>query len=528
MKILCYSTSHDSNLTYYDTDENKIHYFSIERLHNLKHGECRDSYYLQFARHHFGFNEDKDIVIRTLVPDHHGIDCKSALKENELYNFDKPNWIVLDHHYCHVLSCTAMNKNIKNGIAIDGAGNFNRSIEIFKNLDDFNKTVFMSPKLVDSTGKSMGSMKIGSLFTFLATTVLKQDFEYRLRNDQIGKLMGLQSYGKMNIEVYNKCRAIGIAKVSALKDYFTNLFKDFNVQDRNSNFDLVYTCHQFLVDQIKLIFNQTCNKHEKLAYAGGCALSTVTNTQLLNEGFDILTCPAAADSGLSLGCLRFADMYYNLNIDFSKLVYTSEPEDEWIEPSSELVKFIAEKLNENKIIAYTEGPDEVGPRALGHRSILMNPAIQNGKSYINNKVKHREWWRPFGGTCIRTDLFENYFESDLDYYMLRNFIIKPEWREKLNTICHVDNTCRMQIVKNPNEGIYKIVKEFEKLSGIPAIVNTSYNDAGKPIASKKEYIFEAFKQLENIDYLIYSGKVYAKQIDLENKKIVIKQISIGE
>ena len=113
MKILCYSTSHDSNFTYYDTEEGKVRYFSIERLHNLKHGECRDSYYLQYARFHFGFDESKDIVIRTLVPDHHGIDSKSELLENELYHFDAPNMIILDHHYCHVLSCLCLDPSLK-------------------------------------------------------------------------------------------------------------------------------------------------------------------------------------------------------------------------------------------------------------------------------------------------------------------------------------------------------------------------------------------------------------------------------
>lgn len=523
MKILCYSTSHDSNFTYYDTEEGKVRYFSIERLNNLKHGECRDSYYLQYARFHFGFDESKDIVIRTLVPDHHGIDSKSELLENELYHFDAPNMIILDHHYCHVLSCLCLDPSLKKGIAIDGAGNFNRSVEIFDNLNDINSTTFRCPKIQTDTGSSMGSMRIGNLFSFLAKTVLKDKFEYRLVNDQIGKLMGLQSYGKLDMNVYNKCREIGIAKVKDLKAYFEELFKDFDIHNQNSNFDLVYTCHQFLVDQIKHIFRSCFTTNEKIAYAGGCALSTVTNSQLLDMGYNLTICPAAADSGLSLGCIKFADMYYNLNIDFSNLVYTSEFTEDWEPTSQEVIDFIAKELSENKIIAYTEGPCEVGPRALGHRSILMNPGIKDGKQFINDKVKHREWWRPFGGTCIDTTPLVNYFPSDLDYYMLRNFKIKPEWKDKLNAIVHVDDTCRMQVLHDPNETIYKIIEKFKEITGTPAVLNTSFNISGKPIADNKKYIFEAFKEIENLDYLIYGGKIYTKSSDNKISEYILEK-----
>jgi len=519
MKFLCYSTSHDSNFTYYDTEEGKVRYFSIERLHNLKHGECRDSYYLQYARFHFGFDETKDIIIRTLVPDHKGIDSISLLKEDELYHFDKPNWVILDHHYCHVLSCLCLDKDISKGIAIDGAGNFNRSVEVFENLNNPKLTIFKVPKVYNK-GKSLGGMRIGNLFSFLARTVLKDNFEYRLVNDQIGKLMGLQSYGKLDKNVYNKCKEIGIAKTKVLKAYFIELFKDFNVKDRTSNFDLVYTCHQFLVDQIKLIFEATLPRGEKIAYSGGCALSTVTNSQLLDLGYNLCICPAAADSGLSLGCLKFADLWYNLGIDFNNLVYSSEYVEESQGVSEATINFIAEALSKNKIIAYTEGACEIGPRALGHRSILMNPAIINGKNYINEKVKHREWWRPFGGSTIDTKVIDNYKASDLDYYMLRNFKIKDEWKEKLNAIVHIDNTCRMQVISNKEENIYKIINKFYSITGIPVVLNTSFNIAGKPIANSKKNIFEAFKEIENLDFLVYNGDVYIKTVDNLTIKIV--------
>jgi len=524
MKILCYSTSHDSNFTYYDTEEGKIRYYSIERMWNLKHAECRLNYFLIYAHHHFGFDENKDIIIRTLMTET-AIDCFSNLKENELYHFDSKNKIVLDHHYAHILSSYALNTKCKNGIAIDGRGNFNRSTVIFRNIDNIDKTTFYIPTLEYNNIKTQ-NLRIGFLFSLLSRLILKEDqkptYECGLQNDMVGKLMGLQSYGKIDKTIYRNCLNIGISNLKGLRLYFQELFNDFDPQNKQSNFDAVYTCHQFLVDQIKRIFKREFTKEEEIAYCGGCALSTVTNTQLINEGYKLNICPAANDGGLSLGLLKFADMYFNLNIDFSNLVYCSNTIEDFEYVDDSKINFIANELAKGKIIAYTEGPCEVGPRALGHRSILMNPSIDNGKDYINEKVKHREWWRPFGGSCISTEMFENYTPSNVDYYMLRNFQIKPEWRQKLNAICHIDNSTRMQILTNKNENLYKIIESFNKITGIPAILNTSFNIGGKPIANYKSHIFEAFKEMENIDYLIYNGKIYIRNI--YNKSVVIEEL----
>ena len=515
MKILCYSTSHDSNFTFYDTEEGKIRYYSIERMTNVKHATCNVIYFIKYVKFHFGFDIKKDIIIRTLVPEVGDIDCFSPLKEDKLFVEDKPNYFVLDHHYAHVLSSLALNPNCNVGIAVDGVGNFDRSVTIFRNLNNIKETTFEVPN----------HFRFGSLFNTLAKAVLKQhqniSFDIRYMEDFIGKLMGLQSYGKMNSVLYNTLNSIGIENTKELRSFFYKLFNSFNAQISNNNFDDIYTCHQWIVDNLVFLFKQHFSKTDQIAYSGGCALSTVTNTQLLDAGFNLTVCPAANDSGLSLGLLKFADLYFNLGIDFSNIVYTSNMTEKSNKVSDKLIKFIAEELSNNKIIAYTEGPCEVGPRALGHRSILMNPSITNGKNYINEKVKHREWWRPFGGSCINTDIFENYSFSNLDYYMLRNFKIKEEWRNKLNAICHVDNSTRMQVLYNEEENLYKIIKEFYNITGIPAILNTSFNIAGKPIANYKEHIFEAFKEITNVDYLVYNGEIYIKKI-IDNEIKIVK------
>ena len=97
--------------------------------------------------------------------------------------------------------------------------------------------------------------------------------------------------------------------------------------------------------------------------------------------------------------------------------------------------------------------------------------------------------------------------------MLRNFELAPEWKEKLNAICHADNSCRLQVLSNPEEPLYKVIEEFRKLTGIPAVLNTSFNDNGKPIPHYRKHILETYKNLDNIDYLFYDNEIYCKTID---------------
>ena len=97
--------------------------------------------------------------------------------------------------------------------------------------------------------------------------------------------------------------------------------------------------------------------------------------------------------------------------------------------------------------------------------------------------------------------------------MLRNYRINSKWKEKLNSIIHVDGSCRLQILNNKSEPLYRIIEYFNMLTGIPAVLNTSFNDNGKPIPNYKEFIFQTYKNLDNIDYLIYNNNIYTKDKD---------------
>jgi carbamoyltransferase len=151
------------------------------------------------------------------------------------------------------------------------------------------------------------------------------------------------------------------------------------------------------------------------------------------------------------------------------------------------------KLNQGKIIGVIRGGSEHGPRALGNRSILCNPAIPNMKDILNSKVKNREWYRPFA-PVVKMEDADKYFDVlEESPYMSFAFNVRSEWREKLESITHVDGTARVQTLrKEHNPWLYDLISEFEKISGHGVLLNTSFNVNGMPILST---VREAFQVL---------------------------------
>ena len=125
---------------------------------------------------------------------------------------------------------------------------------------------------------------------------------------------------------------------------------------------------------------------------------------------------------------------------------------------------------------------EIGPRALGGRSILANPGMAEMKDRVNAEVKHREGWRPFAPSMLAEsadDLVEDAYPSP---FMLLTFTVRKEWRERLAAATHIDHTVRSQTVtRDTNSRFYGMIEKFRDLTGIPAVMNTSFNDRGEPI-----------------------------------------------
>ena len=175
------------------------------------------------------------------------------------------------------------------------------------------------------------------------------------------------------------------------------------------------------------------------------------------------------------------------------------------EPTLDTIYKTAKLLSEGKIVAWYQGHGEVGPRALGHRSILMDPRIPNGKDIIN-QVKNRESYRPFGASIL-SEYAKEYFDLDFENpYML---YLGTTQKSNLQSITHIDGTCRAQTV-SPNTGVFRtLLEQFFDITGCPVLLNTSLNEAGKPIAGKIQNAMNEFTS-KPIDVLVVGNDILIK------------------
>jgi carbamoyltransferase len=163
------------------------------------------------------------------------------------------------------------------------------------------------------------------------------------------------------------------------------------------------------------------------------------------------------------------------------------------------------------ITARFAGGAEYGPRALGNRSILCDPRRPDMKDHLNARVKHREGFRPFAPAVLE-DCAGAWFDiRDRSPFMLRVVPVREDVRSRIPAVVHVDGSCRVQTVSNnENPGFYKLIREFEALTGVPVILNTSFNVAGKPIVETPKNAVDCFINTE-IDVLALGPVLVSKR-----------------
>lgn len=169
---------------------------------------------------------------------------------------------------------------------------------------------------------------------------------------------------------------------------------------------------------------------------------------------------------------------------------------------------IAQLLSDGKVIGLFQGGSEFGPRALGNRSIIADPRISGVRDFINKKIKLREDFRPFAPAILQEDL-QAYFKCDYDSpYMILINEVRPEWKDQLKSVIHEDDSSRVQTVtKDWNRSFYDILTEFKKITGLPIVLNTSFNKKGMPIVETPQealyfFVFSKLDCLVMDDYII--------------------------
>ena len=275
---------------------------------------------------------------------------------------------------------------------------------------------------------------------------------------------------------------------------------------------------QFYLEKVMVdyaIHLYSVTKSKNLCIAGGVGLNSVANKKILDQTpfENIFIQPAAGDSGLAMGAALWASHQINKNPIKWRMANAylgrNYSEKEIIDAVSisgckyQKVKdpqiTAAKLLADEKIIGWFHGKSEYGPRALGNRSILCSPIPPRMKDKLNTQVKHRESFRPFAPACLE-EAANEYFELDCPSpFML---LIARVKKNNVPAITHVDGTARVQTINaDQNPKFYSLIKEFQKLTGVPVILNTSFNDSGEPIVETPEDAVRTFKST-NLDALI--------------------------
>jgi len=294
---------------------------------------------------------------------------------------------------------------------------------------------------------------------------------------------------------------------------------------------------QLVLEEILLKMARHVHKKtglKNLCLGGGVILNGVANYRILKEGpFDkIHIPPSPGDGGSAIGCAAYA--YYSIlnneriiEMDPTKMtsnnVYLGPSYSNDIIKSlldikkipykkyerQELLEHTAKLISEQNIVGWYQGRVEWGPRALGNRSILADPRNAKMKDILNEKIKHRESFRPFAPSILEEHTSE-YFELDIPSpYML--LVAKVKKPDKIPAVTHVDGTGRLQTVsRKANPLYYDLINEFYKLTGVPVIVNTSMNVRGEPIVNTPKEGYEMLRKTE-MDYIVMGNYLISKK-----------------
>jgi carbamoyltransferase len=435
----------------------------------------------------------------------------------------------IEHHIAHIASayyCSPWEKAA--GFSYDGSGDFVSTMMARCDGND-----------IEVLDRVFLPHSLGSVYTMICEFI-----GYSKYGDE-GKVMGLAPYGKDTL-----CEQI--AKVVAPKDhrfqldlsYFKPLgsnqgmqilpdgtvrlarhfsdrmerlfgeprrqYSEITQRDMDLAFALQHRFEEIFFHLLNGLHSQV--PLDDLVMAGGCALNSVANGKIFDRTPFRRTYiqPAAGDEGLAIGAALHTYHFVlkqprrhelkrsYLGPEFSEARIESSLKSAGIQyqklERQPLLEAVAEQIAAGNVVGWFQGRMEWGPRALGNRSILAHPGLPNMKEVLNARIKHREWFRPFAPSIL-AECQHEYFENDHPSpFMLHVYKVRPEKRSLLCAVNHVDDTGRLQTVtRDENPMYYDLISAFHGSTGIPVILNTSFNE-NEPIVCTPEQAVDCFRR----------------------------------
>lgn len=447
--------------------------------------------------------------------------------------------LYIEHHLAHAASTYYTSGFNKKTLVVtaDGSG------------DGLSITVWIGEK-----GKLTPKLKVGregSLGAFYG--LITESLGWWV-GDGEGKTMGLAPYGNFNkakgmlndfLPIYEngklkkgyKWGFPGIWKdLGGAHFHFSDTPKVIKLIKKYGKENIASEAQRVLEEQLVGLVRYWIEKEnvKYLATAGGVFLNVKANQRIWELGLlkNYHVYPDAGDGGISAGAALYG--YFKINGEqipaLSNIYFGTEYSNKEIEEilktrqinymylsNNDLIKKTARLLSNNKIVGWFQGRMEVGPRALGNRSILMDPRRRENKDIINARVKYREAFRPFCPSTINR-VAKRYFKnlSPNSSFMIISYDVYEDKKQEIPAVTHVDGTARPQVLKkNDNPLFYKLIQEFGNITGVPVLLNTSFNIRGKPIVVSPEEAVQCFYNT-GLDYLVVGNYMVGK-----NKKTLI-------
>lgn len=420
----------------------------------------------------------------------------------------------------------------------------NNPLRFGQSYNNLGYIVGIKPEIEGTTsGKTMGLTAYGDLVE--EWKPFAREYIHKYLKAPARPIEGLNNYGKAH-----RINAVGLRDIPDLAKYLVpdeddtgglkgavkkivgshkQILRLPGPEDKTAQ-SLAHTVQVVWTEEVIELLRPYFGESKNLCVVGGCALNGITNYEIQQLGVYESTyfVPNPSDCGLSAGAALF--VYWNKadNGEFNGYGHYFSPYlgSEVFDkndlptlkskyPNADLVSgavpsILAKLVHSDYMVGVIRGRYEVGPRALGNRSILCNPLNKDMKDIVNRKVKHREWYRPFAPIAASeraADYFTNIAEIP---YMSVICYTRPEYRELLPSITHVDGSCRLQTLRQDQHPfMHQTLMEFEKLSGMPIMLNTSFNPGGEPILNYYAVGLEMLNSTE-LDFVLIENNLFCK------------------
>ena len=495
-----HSAGHDGNISVYDTKTKDLKYLKFERLTGVKGQYHRDlTTWVKYLNH---LQYDISQVMIVFVVE------GGSFKRTFDFPFLGSEIDFVDHHLAHHWSTFNVNS-----IVVDAIGSQMDSLSIYKKNQPKLK---LNALTHSSLGRDLEELyDVWFLGKETVAKLREENFSLRQRIHHAGHIMALSGFGR-NFEnllitpkhLWSLENDQYLYKPNTWENY-DQFNKKLSKLIKDESFimnSFITSLHHYWFRKISLHLQKQFNHNACISLSGGVGHNIILNTMIKEQFPNLTATPHCGDEGLSIGAVKYGArlLGYKIKKNISDI---KQYDENFGYASLRTISKVAKLIKQGKIVMWGQGWGELGPRALGYRSILADPCLENVKEIINQKVKKRAWFRPYGASVTVED-YTKYFHLNYESpWMLYQAQVRTSY--KLKNITHVDGSCRIQTVSKNNPTFYKLLREFEILSGYPVLINTSMNLPGKAIVGTKKQAKIMFDNSE-ADVLVIGDNIYEK------------------